>query len=827
MVKIRIPASTVAVIEQTLDALREKPQPCTKMIPRWLPNGEEIQTLSQLAAILCVDEKSAAYVVLDSFNPPAHLWLKADRYVRTHAGAIRYGQPIGSRIVRDRMSWRHRLMAATVAGGITLNFLTGGEPDKGYVVAQKGSNLEVPDSEFFDKDKGIDILVDWVRQHEKDFDKPGAHLGIWHDTEHNEVSLDVSFVIDDRNEALRRGSPEVENQQSIYDIATGETISTGGTGDRTTVKGAPHGRTGLHGEAAEARLRDDGRRTPRVVYRGPREGRDSGGDEGVKGVRHVRNPKYWGAPEGTPLPLAHRVGAAALLGTALLSFLTGGEHGYLTCHLEDGHEMSVSEFMDPSAGPQAMAEWMRQHESIFDDPEARLVISHDDATGKVTIAPAHHSDHEPELPVPEQHTHSEIVIDLGTGKPAVSGHSPDEGDDNDEPETKARHVRDSAFWGAPVGTPLPLARRVKPPVKYRGGTVDAVRRIPKEPVPLDTATMTGAEIMQSAVLVTNGEDYINVRYTGVKIPKGVRSFRVDAPDEKHKYSDGYNLHDYKHKPHPRPVHPLEPHNIRDIKWHWSKEPKDVLYTDGRFAYREIDTVIDTSPPNPKTAGLANAIRMWVEGHPPRQYTRDFPYVGEMRAASAEMQGLKIPKDTKVQRDIDYGDNFPLYSASDVRKATRAMFAALEAAPPEQPDLFRGLHPDNDIDIRTATKVKPGQEFTIPISSFSRDPVVAASYAGFGVVDYEWHNGKAGKVLPQACVVLHIVSGARGIKDDKWIPTDQEVVTGGTFRVLGVNEYTHEEWHGGGGDRAKYNSFRLLPHNITVIDVEQVDVPHAK
>lgn len=53
-----------------------------KSLPRWLPNGAEITSLKQLAAVLSVDEKTAAYVVLDAHEPPEVLYKAAQRHVR-------------------------------------------------------------------------------------------------------------------------------------------------------------------------------------------------------------------------------------------------------------------------------------------------------------------------------------------------------------------------------------------------------------------------------------------------------------------------------------------------------------------------------------------------------------------------------------------------------------------------------------------------------------------------------------------------------------------------------------------------------------------------
>lgn len=249
----------------------------TKSVPRWLPNGDPITELSQLAAVLNVDEKTAAWCVIDSKDAPADLLEKAQRFVRTRAGAVHYGQPIGTPIRRDRESWRGLIANAVESGGgLTLSFLTGDQPTSGYVVAERGNNKEIPEKTFFDKKDGATELMSWIRQHEDKLDKPGAHLGIWHDKENGEVVLDVSYVVEDRDEAIALGRDN--NQQAIWDIANFDEIDTGGTGDRKTLLEWINGRSN-DGEAAEALLGDDGRGTKGLV-----RGSNRQGDEEVKDV---------------------------------------------------------------------------------------------------------------------------------------------------------------------------------------------------------------------------------------------------------------------------------------------------------------------------------------------------------------------------------------------------------------------------------------------------------------------------------------------------------------------------------------------------------------
>lgn len=308
----------------------------TKSIPRWLPNGEQITELEQLAAVLNVDVKTAAWCVIDSKDAPHDLLEKAQRFVRTQAGAIHFGQPIGTPIRKDRESWRGMIYEVVKqTDGITLNFSTGTRPQYGYVVAEQGNNLEIPEGEFFDKTTGVPKMMEWVRKHQRDLDKDNAHLGIWHDKENKEVVFDVSFVIENYDEAYSFG--DNNNQQAMWDIVNAEPIYIGGTGDRAALEQVDG--KDYFGKANEEVFGHDGRRTASVVRERSGSGSavkkddpsaetrndeddpslEDGDWTGRTGTRHysngrvikdkaeekrkVRDASFWGAPVGTPLPL--------------------------------------------------------------------------------------------------------------------------------------------------------------------------------------------------------------------------------------------------------------------------------------------------------------------------------------------------------------------------------------------------------------------------------------------------------------------------------------------------------------------------------------------
>jgi hypothetical protein len=81
-----VPASTIALLERIRESLEQKAagmgEP-RKVLPRWLPNGEEIRTLSELAAVLSTDKKTAAYVTLLSIDPSPGLVKEAQTVIHS------------------------------------------------------------------------------------------------------------------------------------------------------------------------------------------------------------------------------------------------------------------------------------------------------------------------------------------------------------------------------------------------------------------------------------------------------------------------------------------------------------------------------------------------------------------------------------------------------------------------------------------------------------------------------------------------------------------------------------------------------------------------
>jgi hypothetical protein len=137
----------------------------------------------------------------------------------------------------DSAAVEHQVITDARAGGGTINPVMGTEATHGYAVAIPNHSSISPSAVFFAKDSqtgephGVAIVDQWLKDNATVFDSnPGIHIGVWNDTVHNEIVLDPSEVILDRDTALQAGIDR--DQQAIYHLDTGETIDTGGTGGR-------------------------------------------------------------------------------------------------------------------------------------------------------------------------------------------------------------------------------------------------------------------------------------------------------------------------------------------------------------------------------------------------------------------------------------------------------------------------------------------------------------------------------------------------------------------------------------------------------------------
>lgn len=142
-------------------------------------------------------------------------------------------------------------------GGFTIR-ANGEIPEDGIMVAVQGTNMEIPADKFFNGEARADI-VKWIKENSSRLDNNELpyYIGAWHDKKNNEVVLDVAERFTDREEAIQAGIDR--NQQEIYDLATGESIDTGGTGDRAAEKQEEAGSPDVGPAEGQEVQRDDRR----------------------------------------------------------------------------------------------------------------------------------------------------------------------------------------------------------------------------------------------------------------------------------------------------------------------------------------------------------------------------------------------------------------------------------------------------------------------------------------------------------------------------------------------------------------------------------------
>jgi hypothetical protein len=137
-------------------------------------------------------------------------------------------------------------------GGFTIDPVTGGSPpgtgsgsgNGPYAVAQPGLTYkdpatgEIPTAkDFFAADadhpgeiRGTAMVADFIRQNADVIDQPGMHIGAWNDPETGRIHIDPSEVFPAGQGQAATAAGRAQNQISIMDLSTFQTISTGGTG---------------------------------------------------------------------------------------------------------------------------------------------------------------------------------------------------------------------------------------------------------------------------------------------------------------------------------------------------------------------------------------------------------------------------------------------------------------------------------------------------------------------------------------------------------------------------------------------------------------------
>jgi hypothetical protein len=109
-------------------------------------------------------------------------------------------------------------------GGFTINPRDGSDVTSGYAVAAyKQRSKEIPIEEVSEV-----TLQSYVEANADLLSVSGNMFGGWHDPDTGHVWLDVSRVTSDKDEAI--SIAQLTNQIAIFDLDSGQSVSTGGTG---------------------------------------------------------------------------------------------------------------------------------------------------------------------------------------------------------------------------------------------------------------------------------------------------------------------------------------------------------------------------------------------------------------------------------------------------------------------------------------------------------------------------------------------------------------------------------------------------------------------
>lgn len=96
-------------------------------------------------------------------------------------------------------------------GGCSYNVTTGdSNPTYGYMVAIHGAEVSMPMQDLNDQ-----TLANYINFNAVALADPAAFLGTWHDQKTNSIYLDVSYLIEDKDEAIMMA--KLNRQLAIYD----------------------------------------------------------------------------------------------------------------------------------------------------------------------------------------------------------------------------------------------------------------------------------------------------------------------------------------------------------------------------------------------------------------------------------------------------------------------------------------------------------------------------------------------------------------------------------------------------------------------------------
>lgn len=183
-----------------------------------------------------ISPEAKAFVAGKGPNPTPGHWTKPgprgapSSHTRVLVG--QQGTTIPKPVVR-RLGQANLQEAIAKDGGFTYDPSTGGllkvGEAKGFAIAVPGTEEIVGNGEVT-RDAFAKGVAKVLMKH-RDKIGQGAVLGGWYSPDRNQYMVELTeiFPPSDRDGAIRVG--KARNQEAIFDLATGETINTGGTGD--------------------------------------------------------------------------------------------------------------------------------------------------------------------------------------------------------------------------------------------------------------------------------------------------------------------------------------------------------------------------------------------------------------------------------------------------------------------------------------------------------------------------------------------------------------------------------------------------------------------
>ena len=281
-------------------------------LPKWLPNGDDIKTVEQLAAVMNIPESCALVLALQHkgvFSDDLETKRAAIRFIRTAAGSARFHGPIGSPITEQGRRTMRGLARSAMAArhqGFTYNTQRGHQIHKGYAVSPYPQFSEaIPEHEF-----SISTIRDYQEKHADYLNKPHHYMGAWGDNGY--IYLDVSVIVDDRQESI--DIAKHSDQKATWNLETGEEIlvdpnaTSGGVLVKTLMPRISrkffiqNDITDDELESIVEQLRYEARNTDLETH-------EKFLDiilENKALVRHVRDPEYWGLPYGAVIPPGYK-----------------------------------------------------------------------------------------------------------------------------------------------------------------------------------------------------------------------------------------------------------------------------------------------------------------------------------------------------------------------------------------------------------------------------------------------------------------------------------------------------------------------------------------